>query len=249
MSLFQRRPKTSVPGAILALLPAFGATVLTARAAGQPITDPRFDWGSFIGPVHMELMTGDRDRVIAEVHDAAINAEDREMATVGAYRLLAEFNPELDDPRFLSLYDDALEHMCAVGFSSAHLTRFEADRWIAVHGDPRSSFDRIVEVQVPDADKLPLAKPLEVGMSRMLALTEPLPNGNAFFAEHRSDRAYVTYSERPRTADDLTRARYEEDHLGTFDSHESLLRALGEMFGTPPYWSDEDLKPYFPGRG
>jgi hypothetical protein len=141
MGLFQRRPKTSVPEAILALLPAYGAAVLNARAAGQPVTDPRFDWGSFFGPVHTELMTGDRDRVISELYDAAINAEDRDMATVGAYGLLAEFNPELDDPRFLSLYDEALELMRAAGFSSGHLTRFEADRWIAVHGDLRPSFD------------------------------------------------------------------------------------------------------------
>lgn len=248
MGLFQRRPKTVVPGAILALLPAYGAAVLTARGAGQPVTDPRFDWGSFVGPVHTPLMLGDRDRVIAEVYDAAVNAEDREMATVGAYRLLAEFNPELDDPRFLSLYDKALERMRAAGFSSGHLTRFEADRWIAVHGDLRSSFDGIVEVQVPDADQLPPAKPLEVGTSRMLALTESLPKGNAFFGEHRPDGTYVVYSERPQSAENPTRARYDEDYLGTFESLESLLRALGEMFGTPPYWSNEDLEPYFPRR-
>lgn len=248
MGLFQRRPDTSVPGEILALLPAYGAAVLGARAAGQPVTDPRFDWGPFVGPVHTELMMGDRDRVISEVYDAAVNAEEREMATVGAYRLLAEFNPELDDPRFLSLYDEALERMRAVGFSSGHLTRYEADRWIAVHGNLHSSFDRIVEVGVPAPDRSPPAKPLEAGASRMLALTEPLPNGNAFFAERRSDGTYVVYSERPQSADDLTRARYEEDYLGTFDSHEGLLRALGEMFGTPPHWSDEDLEPYFPRR-
>lgn len=153
MSLFQRRqPKTIVPGEILALLPAYGAAVLSARAAGQPVTDPRFEWDPFLGPVHTPLMLGDRDRVIGELYDAAANADDRASATVGAYRLLAEFNPKLEDPRFLSLYDDALEQMRMAGFSGAHLTRFEADRWIEVHGDLRSSFDGI-EVRAPDADK------------------------------------------------------------------------------------------------
>jgi hypothetical protein len=135
MGLFQRRPKAAIPSEILALLPAYGAAVLSARAAGRPVTDPRFDWGSFIGPVHTELMTGDRDRAIAEIYEAAVNAHDRDAATVGAYGLLAEFNPKLDDPRFLSLYDETLDQMRAAGFSGAHLTRFEADRWIAVHGD------------------------------------------------------------------------------------------------------------------
>jgi hypothetical protein len=145
MGLFQRGPKTIVSSEILALLPAYGTAVLNARAAGQPVIDPRFEWGPFIGPVHTQLMLGDRDQVIGELYEAAINAEDRDMAMFGAYRLLAEFNPELDDQRFLALYDVALEHMRTAGFSSGHLTRFEADRWIEVHGDLRTSFDGIVE--------------------------------------------------------------------------------------------------------
>jgi hypothetical protein len=248
MSLFQRRPKTMVPENILALLPTYGAAALSARAAGRPaVTDPRFDWPLFFGPVQ-RLMVDDRERVIGELYEAAVNAEDREKATVGAYQLLAELNPELEAPRFLSLYDDALEHMRKAGFSSGHLTRFEADRWIATHGELRSSFDGIVAVQVPGADELPTVRPLEAGDFRMLALTEPLPNGNAFFAEHRLDGTYLVYSERPHSLDNPTRSRYEESQLGTFDSLEGLLRALGEMFGTPPHWSDEDLEPYFPHR-
>lgn len=141
MGLFQRRPATVVPEEILVSLPAYGAAVLSARAAGQPVTDPRFDWERFVGPVHTPLMMGDRNQVIGELYDAAVNAEDRALAIVGAYRLLAEFNPELDDPRFLALYDDALEHMRAAGFSSGHLTRFEAERWVKMHEDLRTSFD------------------------------------------------------------------------------------------------------------
>ncbi len=139
MGLFQRRAKTIVPTEILALLPAYGAAVLSGRAAGRPVVDPRFDWGNFFSPVQTPLMD-DRDRVIGELYDAAVNAEDRTLATVGAYGLLAELDPELDDRRFLALYDEALEHMRTIGFSSAHLTRNEADRWIEVHGDLHPSF-------------------------------------------------------------------------------------------------------------
>lgn len=248
MGLFQRRPKTTVPKEVLELLPAYGAAVLAARGAGQPVTDPRFDWGRFQAPVLTQLTTGNRDRVIEELYDAALNAGDRGLATVGAYRLIAEFDPKLADRRFLSLYDDALEHMRAAGFSSGHLTRYEADRWIAVHGDLHSSFDGIFEVEVPEAEELPPARPLEMGASRMFALTAPLPEGNAFFAEHRPDGTYAIYSERRRSADDPSRGRYEEDDLGTFDSLAGVLRAMGGMFGTPPHWSDEDLLPYFPRR-
>lgn len=166
MGLFQRRSETVVPGEILALLSAYGTAVLSARLAGKPVTDPRFDWGAFLGPVHTPLMLGDRDRVIGELYDAAVNAEDRETAIVGAYRLLAEFNPELDDSRFLSLYDEALESMHAAGFSSGHLTRPEADRWIAVHGDLPSSFDGIIEIEVPDREHSPPAKRLDAGSGR-----------------------------------------------------------------------------------
>lgn len=60
MGLFQRRPKPTVPGEILALLPAYGEAMLRARAAGRPLSDPRFDWPSFVGPVHTELMMGNR---------------------------------------------------------------------------------------------------------------------------------------------------------------------------------------------
>jgi len=246
VSLFQRKPKAIVPGEILALLPAYGAAVLSARAAGQPVTDPQFGWESFIGPVHTPLMLEDRDQVIAEIYDAALNATDREKAAVGAYQLLAEFNPELEDPRFLRLYDESLEHMRATGLSSMHLTRYEANRWIATHGELGSSFDGLFEAQVPGVEESPAAKALEAGESRMLALTEPLPRGNAFFAEHRTDGTYVVYSERRQSSDDPTRIRCEESQLGTFDSLEGLLRALGEMFGSPPHWYDEDLKPYFP---
>ena len=39
-----------------------------------------------------------------------------------------------------------------------------------------------------------------------------------------------------------------ESHLGSLGSLADLLRVLGQMFGTRPYWADPDLDPYFPSR-
>lgn len=248
MGLFDKRQRTLVAPEILDMLPAYGEAVLSARRASQPITDPRFGWSEFLSPVHMTLMSGDRERAIEELYEAAVTATERDLATVGAYRLLAEFNDTLDDQRFLKLCDTSLEHMRSLGFSSGHLTGHEARRWLDTHGDLRSSFDGIFEVPVPSAADAPSAKPLEPGETRMVALTGPLPDGNAFFAEHRSDGGYVVFLEGPWSVEDPRRVREDQTNMGVFDSLHDLLRALGERLGTPPHWIDDDLEPYFPRR-
>lgn len=249
MSLFQRGPKKVLPASILDLLPDFGEASLRARAGGEPVTnDPRFSWDQMMAPVSRALRGEDRERAIEQLHEAAINSPRREMAILGAYQLIAEFLPDHEDRHFLYLYDASLDLLRAKGLSSGHLTGYEAQRWVAVHGDLRSSFDGIFEVEVPTDTDLPPAGPLEVGDSKMLALTEPLPRGNAFFAERQGESTYLVYSERLYSLDDPRRVRCEEDQLGTFTSLEDLFRALGKMFGTPPHWSDDELAPYFPQR-
>ena len=248
MALFAKRQRTVVSADVLGRLGAYGEAVLESRRAGRPLTDPRFDWSDFVGPVHMELMSGDRESVIRELYDAAVAAPDRDLATVGAYRLLAEFNESLDDYRFLRLYDASLEYMRTLGFSSGHLIGHEARRWVDVHGDLRSSFDGIFEVSVPSPEHAPDVESLNPGDAKKLALTGPLPEGNEFFGERHADGTYAVYSIRQRGDDDPTRERYDETYLGTFGSYPDLLRALGDMFVTPPYWSDDDLEPYFPAR-
>jgi hypothetical protein len=248
VGLFQKRQRTLVSTEVLEMLPAYGDAVITARRAGQPLTDPRFDWSNFVGPIHMALRGGDRDRVIEELYEAAVAATDRDLATVGAYRLLAEFNDKLDDRRFLKLYDAALDYMRALGFSSGHLTGHEARRWVDTHGDLQSSFDGIFEVAVPSPVHAPSAKPLGPGETRVVALTGPLPDGNAFFAEHRSEGGYVVFLEAPWSIEDPRRVRSDQTDLGVFDSLPDLLRALGDRLRTPPHWVDADLEPYFPRR-
>jgi hypothetical protein len=154
----------------------------------------------------------------------------------------------LRDERFLRLFDRSLEYLRGLGLSSGHLTGFEAERWVEVHGELRSSFDGIFDVPVPSPDEAPEVEPLAPGQSRLLALTSPLPEGNAFFAEHRPDGTFVAYSERPRNTEDPTRVRCEEEELGTHQALEALMSAVGRMFGTPPYWFEASMEPYFPSR-
>lgn len=245
MRFFSRRPNPAVPASIVDSLAEYGQAVLASRS-GPPL-DPRFGW-DYVGPVVTAMNGPQREQVIQELYDAADAAPSQPLVTVGAYNLLYESNTASGDERFIRLRDTVIEYMREQRYSSGHLTRDEADRWIELHGDLRSSFDNIVDVEVPTGADAPPAKDLAVGESRLVALTAPLPEGNAFFAEHRSSGDYIVYSERPKSSDDPTRARYDEDYLGTFSTITDLLRGVGQMFGTRPYWAEEDLEPYFPSR-
>jgi hypothetical protein len=250
MSLFRREPRRVLPAEVLNSLPDLGRALLAARTGGPPVSDdPRFSWDRVWGPVSRALFGETRDQAIEELYEAAINSPDREMATMAAYGLIAEFLPESEDHRYLSLLDETLGSLRTRRIPSAYLSGYEAERWAAVHGDLRSSYDGLFEVEVPVNDDLPEPQLLEVGASRMLALTHPLPTGNAFFAEHRADGLYVVYSERINSADDPRRVRCEEERLGTFTLLKDLMRALAEMFGSPPHWYDDELEDYFPLRG
>jgi hypothetical protein len=248
MALFSKRPRTVVPASVTGMLAPYGQAEIDARRVGRPVTDPRFGWDNFVGPVHMAMLGDDRGQVIQELYEAALAAPGSKQAIFGAYRLIAEFDGALDDQRFLELCDLSLEHLRSLQLSSGSLTGYEAQRWIATHGDLRSSFDGIVQVTVPSQENAPAVKPLGLGESRLIALTAPLPTGNAFFAERRPDGTYVISSERPRSSEDPTRERSEETYMGMFADLRDLFRAVGYMFGTHPYWADDDLNPYFPSR-
>jgi hypothetical protein len=128
MGLFSKRVQQIVPLAILNSLAEYGDACLRARQAGQPVVDPRFDWANFIGPVHMAMMNGQKDEVIAELYDAARSSPDHELATMGAYRLIAEFDHEVTDSRYLEMLDASLALMGSVGLSGVYLTGFENRR-------------------------------------------------------------------------------------------------------------------------
>jgi|GEM_PF-6140472 len=249
MSLFRREPRRVVPAEILCLLPDLGRALLVARTGGSPITDdPRFSWDRMWGPVSRLLFGDARDQAIEELYEAAINSSDREMATLAAYGLIVEFLPESEDHRYLTLLDQSLGLLRTRGISSMYLSGFEAQRWVAVHGDVGATFDGVFAVGVPADEDLPAPQPLEVGSSRMLALMHPLPQGNSFFVERRTDDTYVIYSERVYSSDDPRRVRCEEEQLGAFTSLKDAMRALGDMLGSPPHWFEDELEDYFPMR-
>jgi len=249
VGIFAKRQRAVVPPQVIGLLGAFGQASITARGTGCPVDDPRFGW-EYMSDTVLALHGEQRNEVIQELYIAASTASDsdRDLVAFGAYRILAEYDCELNDQRYWELCDASLNYMHSRGFSSGHLTGYEADRWIAVHGDLRSSFDGIVDVVVPDPDSAPPVDELVLGTNKLLALIAPLPKGNAFYAERRQDGTYVIFSERPKSTDDPTRVRCDETHLGSFDGLPNVLRALGQMFDTRPYWADPDLDPYFPSR-
>ncbi len=117
-----------MPDSVLASLPAYGEASLEARLRGQPLIDPRFGWQYFLGPVHTAMIDGHVDQVITELYAAAMGAGDRELAIFGAYRLIAEFDHDLTDPRYVEMLDASIELMRSMQLSRMHLTGFENQR-------------------------------------------------------------------------------------------------------------------------
>src|ERR1700691_3630167 len=202
MAFFGERKGTAVPSSLLGRLAEYGQAVLAMRSGSPP--DPRYG-SDYVVPVIMAVHGPDRDRAIQELYEAARSSSDQPLVTVGAYNLLYEADVPATDSRFLELRDATLEYMRQMRYSSGHLTGHEAARWVELHGDLRSSFDNIVDVPVPDPADVPAVKDLRPGENRLLALTSPLPDGNAFYAERQDNGTYVVFSERPRNSDDRTR--------------------------------------------
>jgi hypothetical protein len=255
MGFFSRDHKPGVPARlipqhVLALLAPYGEASLKSRSGNLRALsdDPRFSWDNFAGIVSNAMFNNDRERVVQEIHDAAATASRPDLTTVGGYFILTEFDPDLRDPRYLSMQDATLDWMHERGYSSGHLNGYEAKRWVETHGDLRTSFDHLEDVAVPEPGSEPQPKAMQTGESRLLARLGPGENDNRFFAERKSDGNYVVYSERIWSVDDPRMVRSDERQLGTFDVLPNLLRSLGAMLGTPTYWADEDLVPYFPTR-
>ena len=231
------------------LLAEFGGAELEARGRGRNVEDPRFSWDTFHRHVCIPMTEEPlRDRVIQEIYAAAQASPEPELATMGGYLVLAEFDFHMRNPRYLEMLDASLRLMRSRGFSSGHLRRYEADRWIETHGDLRTSFDGLVDVLPPEPDAAPETKTLGLGESRMLAKLGPGELDNQFHAERRNDGSYIVYSLRRRDADAYTIERYSEDQIGAFSSLPELLRALGDYLQSPTFWADDDLAPYFPTR-
>lgn len=239
MSWFSKQPKTLVPGNVLAQLNSFGSARWEARKSSRPVSDPRFEWDGFFSKV-LPAYQSSLARTVAELHDAA--AADP-LSRYGAYQVIAEFEPGCKEPLYLELMDAALKMMYDSGLSSGHLTGYEAERWIATHGDLRTSFDRLVEVTPPSASATALS--LAPGQAMKVAGMGPGELDNQFWIERTETSTYRAFSMRPKNSEATTLTRYEEQMVGESDSADGILRALGRYLREPTYWALKELDPYF----
>lgn len=243
MSLFSKRSSALVPAEVLSQLRQFGEASFEAKIASRPIADPRFSWENFLGKVFSALQSNP-SQAIGEIH-AAAGADP--LARYGGYSLVSEFDASTSDPRYLEMFDSSLDMMFQRRLSSGHLNRYEADRWIATHGDLRTSFDRIVEVALPPPSHV-AAVTLAPGAAVMVATMGPNALDNQFWVERTNAGAFLVYSMRQWESGDPTLTRCSEDSIGTWESIEGALQSLGSYLRTRPFWAHEQLDPYFPQR-
>lgn len=234
---------TAVPVEVLSQLRAFGEAALEARALSRPVSDPRFSWENFIGRAY-EALRASPSRAIGEIYAAAYADQ---LAQFGGYSLIAEFDASSSDPRYLAMLDASLQMMFGKRLSSAHLNRYEADRWIATYGDLRTSFDQTVEV-APLAPDHAAEVVLAPGETLMVATLGPDALDNQFWIERTIAGTYGAFSMRQWERGDATLTRCAEDAIGQWESIEEVLASLGSYLGTRPFWAHGRLDPYFRQR-
>jgi hypothetical protein len=237
-----RRSGGLVPRDILEQLSTFGHAAFNAKVRGQHVTDPRYDWPNFYSRI-FPACQANLAQAIAEIHAAA---EGDLYAMYGGYRIIAEFEPASQNPMYMDMMDAGLKLMHDQKFASGHLTRYEADRWIATHGDLRTSFDRIVTV-APPAHHTATVR-LDPGESLMVAKMGPEPLDNQFHIERRAGNAFIVFSMRQWDSDAVTLTRCEEPDIPQSDTADGVLRRLGQYLRLRPYWAHEQLEPFFPER-
>ncbi|MHB8290265.1 MAG: hypothetical protein ACYDEY_13745 [Acidimicrobiales bacterium] len=269
MTLFKKRKPTSlVPRDVLGLLESYGKYAydsLNQRAAGMDprfvdwsnITmsgvlasrsaagmDPRFvDWSNFMFKVFGAWKI-DATGTIAEIHSSTLG---NQYARFGGYKALMDIGGDMRDPLFLELMDEWINMVRARNLSSGYLTGYESKRWIELHGDLRTTFDRIVEVETP-CEPLQVGIELKPGQSIMVAKLGPDRLDNEFYIERIDSGTYGAYSMRPHDSDATELSRSEEEFIPKADSLGAVLKSIGQMFRLPTYWSHDDLKPYFTER-
>jgi hypothetical protein len=243
MSWFTKRPQTLVSADLLGQLEAFGRVAWQSKVNTAPITDPRFIWEGFFAKF-FPASQADLDGAITEVHGAA---GDEPFARYGGYRLVAEFEPASQHPLYLDMMDAGLQMMYDAGLSSMYLTGYERDRWVAVHGDVRSSFDRIVEVEPAPADAVADIA-LAPGQALMVASMGAGSLDNQFWIERRGETTYGAFSMRQQNSESVALSRCEEAEVGTSESVEGVLRSLAAYLRIPPSWVHPELDPFFTQR-
>jgi hypothetical protein len=137
MGLFNKRTGAGragvVPASMITSLPDYGRAVIAAKRSHAPVTDPRFGW-DWLSQAMLAMNGPQREQVIQELYDAAMSAADSQMAIVGAYQVLCEWDGNLQDRRFVELRDAYLQLVQQMGFTSLNLTGYESQRWSELHG-------------------------------------------------------------------------------------------------------------------
>lgn len=243
MGWFSKRSSTAVPADVLNQLMAFGQASWEAKVSGRPVSDPRFSWETFVAKA-AEVLRANPSQAIGEIHTATRGDQ---FAQFGGYSLIAEFDPSTADARYLEMMDASLQMMFDRSLSSGHLNRYEADRWIATHGDLRTSFDRIVEIAPPPPEHA-AGVTLGPGETLMVATMGPDALDNQFWIEHTSVGTYVAFSMRLWEAGDATLTRCTEDSVGSWETFGGVLQSLGGYLGTRPFWAHDQLDPYITQR-
>ena len=238
-----RQSKSLVPPLLLEQLAAFGKASWEAKQNSQPVHNSLYDWDNFFSQF-LSAYNANLSGAIAELHQAA-GADP--FARYGGYRLVAEFDGACKDTLYLAMMDSALQMMYEHGLSSGHMTGYERDRWIATHGDLRTSFDRVVEVERPTVVSVPQFE-LGHGQSVMVARMGPGEFDNQFWVERVDGVTYRAYSMRRSDSEAVTLTRYEEESVGSFESLGAIFRGIGDYLRTPSYWVHSELVPYFPER-
>ncbi len=188
MGLFSKRKiatSTTVPehNRTAELLDGYGKASLESMSTSNPITDPNYTYDMFLGP--WRIVITESAHGLDSLYDNAKYSKD---ATFGAYRVLSDLNLSFtnltqSDPRFLEILDLSLGYLKSLGFSSGHLNRYEADRWLDTHeGFLRTSFDGYIERPVSSEERISHSKGPEIGQIKKVALTGPQSWANEFYA-------------------------------------------------------------------
>ncbi|GJF03860.1 hypothetical protein [Pseudonocardia sp. D17] len=243
MAWFSKRNSSGiVPDVILSQLGDLGHASLAARAKGVHVDDPRFDWSNFYSKF-LPAYQSNLEQAIAEIHTAA---GDDLFARFGGSRVVAEFDGNIKEPLYLDMLDAGLQLMYDRGLSSHHLTGYEADRWFETRGDLRATFDRIVDVEVPEGQVTTIE--LALGQKIMVAQMGPEPTDNRFYIERIDDHVYRAFSMREAEWGDGILKRCEEPTIPVQGNADGALRALARYLRLPPYWAYEEMRPYFPEK-
>jgi hypothetical protein len=156
----------------------------------------------------------------------------------GAERLMHELVDDASNYEgYATVLDASLEFLRRNYVKNKRLTGFEWKYWVDSGGTVDSW---IPSLPVPDITTT-LITPLSPGESRRVAQLESRTDSNAFYVSADSE-GFIVEAEARWNDEDPTRKRWKMDRAESmFDLYLDLAYQLESV-----YWSDQELKPFFP---